>query len=300
MLTFRHPRGRAEPDRSCRVLPKQRSREIQRAFRARRAQYIAGLEHRVAELEAENAELRRRVSFLPTSSDRDDELSNGSFVIHSRVGGAGGGGGGSGGGGEYHNSHHDLDGEGGGGWKGLSSWTGGEDEDDSKPLVQCGPSGSGSGSGKDVGIGIGLGKGTMSSRSLRDGGGSYLSPDGSQPGGDTSSSLPFSSMSSQDYHFLPISERRPRSSGSSGKDVSIFSPHLGQSPNPNGIEDSPPRQHHGQHQQLPPPPPPQQQHQHHPSHNHHQSYHPLHWQMHFAVPQQPPSTLLGLGQINLF
>ncbi|GAA5891907.1 hypothetical protein JCM6882_007401 [Rhodosporidiobolus microsporus] len=46
-------------------LPPSRSREIQRAFRARRAALLSNLEARVVHLEAENAELRRRAGLPP-------------------------------------------------------------------------------------------------------------------------------------------------------------------------------------------------------------------------------------------
>ncbi|KAH8921940.1 hypothetical protein BT69DRAFT_1351282 [Atractiella rhizophila] len=49
-------RGRKQDD----TLPPSRSRDVQRAFRARRAAYIANLEQRVKELEEENAALKAR------------------------------------------------------------------------------------------------------------------------------------------------------------------------------------------------------------------------------------------------
>jgi hypothetical protein len=50
-------RGRKQND----SLPPSRSRDVQRAFRARRAERLAYLEARVVELEAENADLRARL-----------------------------------------------------------------------------------------------------------------------------------------------------------------------------------------------------------------------------------------------
>ncbi|BGP27935.1 proteophosphoglycan ppg4 [Rhodotorula toruloides] len=54
-------RGRKQDD----SLPPSRSRDIQRAFRARRAALLANLEARVVFLEAENKELRRRLGLPP-------------------------------------------------------------------------------------------------------------------------------------------------------------------------------------------------------------------------------------------
>ncbi|GLB40518.1 hypothetical protein LshimejAT787_0803890 [Lyophyllum shimeji] len=54
-------RGRKRNDN----LPPNRARDVQRAFRARRAAHLLALEQRVSELEAENAKLRKMVGWPP-------------------------------------------------------------------------------------------------------------------------------------------------------------------------------------------------------------------------------------------
>ncbi|KAG6844966.1 hypothetical protein H0H87_002080 [Tephrocybe sp. NHM501043] len=54
-------RGRKRNDN----LPPNRARDVQRAFRARRAAHLLALEQRVSELEDENAQLRKMVGWPP-------------------------------------------------------------------------------------------------------------------------------------------------------------------------------------------------------------------------------------------
>lgn len=54
-------RGRKRNDN----LPPNRARDVQRAFRARRAAHLLALEQRVSELEAENSRLRKMVGWPP-------------------------------------------------------------------------------------------------------------------------------------------------------------------------------------------------------------------------------------------
>lgn len=56
-------RGRKRND----DLPPSRAREVQRAFRARRAAHLSALEDRVKEVELENAELREQLNLPPAN-----------------------------------------------------------------------------------------------------------------------------------------------------------------------------------------------------------------------------------------
>ncbi|KAF5382071.1 hypothetical protein D9615_004282 [Tricholomella constricta] len=61
LLLMSSKRGRKRNDN----LPPNRARDVQRAFRARRAAHLLALEQRVTELEAENAKLRKMVGWPP-------------------------------------------------------------------------------------------------------------------------------------------------------------------------------------------------------------------------------------------
>ncbi|KAI0032529.1 hypothetical protein K488DRAFT_8763, partial [Vararia minispora EC-137] len=56
-------RGRKRNDN----LPPNRARDVQRAFRARRAAHLEALENRVAELEEENAQFRIALKLPPAN-----------------------------------------------------------------------------------------------------------------------------------------------------------------------------------------------------------------------------------------
>lgn len=60
-FTMSSKRGRKRND----TLPPNRARDVQRAFRARRAAHLLALEQRVSELEAENVKLRKMVGWPP-------------------------------------------------------------------------------------------------------------------------------------------------------------------------------------------------------------------------------------------
>ncbi|KAF8072037.1 hypothetical protein FPV67DRAFT_1411313 [Lyophyllum atratum] len=79
-------RGRKRNDN----LPPNRARDVQRAFRARRAAHLLALEQRVSELEVENAKLRKMVGWPPddrpplgkgpTGKDKPREIDGGSGI----------------------------------------------------------------------------------------------------------------------------------------------------------------------------------------------------------------------------
>ncbi|GAA5877086.1 hypothetical protein JCM8547_007302 [Rhodosporidiobolus lusitaniae] len=120
-------RGRKQDD----SLPPSRSREIQRAFRARRAALLANLERRVVFLEGENAELRRRLGLAEDGEsvcgmelvlqEVDGEVPGGE-VGKGGVGGIGGGGRGKRS--KKENEEEEVDGE--------------EDEEESRPGSSAG------------------------------------------------------------------------------------------------------------------------------------------------------------------